>query len=650
MSNLALIVVLLGTAVALVTLFRRLNLPAILAYLLAGIAVGPYGFGWITDMPATQHLAEFGIVFLLFSLGLEFSIPRLLALRRIVFGAGPLQVLVTGAVVTGVMYTAGFKLATSVIAGGALALSSTAIVIRELIARGDVNTAYGRSATGILLFQDLAAVLMLVLLPALSTSDANPWVVAGETLLQSVLLFFGIFVIGKYVLPLLLEETGRTRSDEVFVMMALLLALLAAWVTHAMGLSMALGAFLAGMMLGESHFRHQIESDIRPFRDLLLGLFFISVGMLIDPHLFYDQWHWIVPAAILLLLFKALLTTVLLKLLGERTDTALRSGIVLAQGGEFGFVLVTLAVSLGVFSADRGGLIVAITVLTMAVTPTLINQSARLSRKIQRQFDIPKENISVGESVNQHVILCGYGRVGQNLSRFLDRFRIEAIAIDDDLVRIQESSQAGEKVIYGDAARKEILERAGIHRASLLVITFDNARHAEKIMRQAHALEPNLRVLVRTRDDSYLNELLEAGATEVVPEVLEASLMLVAHALLLLNVPFGKVLAILRHSRRDRYRLLQGYYHGDSLPTMDSAGNAYRLLHAVTLTGDSRCAGKTITETGLANVDVVVRAVRRDGKDFKDPPADFALQSNDIVILYGTLEGVENGEEMLLGG
>ncbi len=650
MTNLAMIVLLLGAAVVMVTLFRRLRLPAILAYLLAGLAAGPFGFGWVQDTTDIHHLAEFGIVFLLFSLGLEFSIPQLMSLRRIVFGAGPVQVLATAAAVALVMYLLGFKPQTSIVAGGALALSSTAIVIRELISRGEVNTTFGRNATGILLFQDLAAVLMLVLMPALASNTGNPWLAAGETLLQSVLLFVGIYITGKWLLPRLLEETGRTRSDEVFVMMALLLALVAAWVTHALGLSMALGAFLAGMMLGESHFRHQIESDIRPFRDLLLGLFFMSVGMLVDPALFLDKWHWIVPGALLLLVFKSLLTALLLKLLGERTDTSIRTGVVLAQAGEFGFVLVTLAVSLEIFSPDRAGLIVAITVVTMAVTPALLNNSGWLAQRVQHRFDLPAQDDGFTDTITGHVILCGYGRVGQNLSRYLNRFRIQTVAIDADLVRIQESSQAGEKILFGDATRKDMLERAGIHRASLVVITFDDPRRAEKIMHLVHSLEPDMRILVRTRDDSHLDALLEAGATEVVPEVLEASLMLIAHALLLLDVPFGKVLAILRQSRRDRYKLLHGYYHGDSFPTMDSSGKAYRLLHAVTLAGKPRCAGKKLSDTGLERLNVEVRAVRREGKNIQDPEGDLVLANNDVIILYGTLDAVEAGEELLLGG
>lgn len=650
MSMLAMIVLLLGTSVVLVTLFRRLHLPAILAYLLAGLAAGPFGFAWVENTVNIKHLAEFGIVFLLFSLGLEFSIPKLMSLRRIVFGAGPAQVLATGIAVVLVMRLFGFKWETAVITGCALSLSSTAIVIRELISRGDVNTAYGRSATGILLFQDLAAVLMLVLLPALANSHGDPWQAASETLLQALLLFVGIFVVGKWLLPKLLEETGRVRSDEVFVMTALLLALVAAWVTHALGLSMALGAFLAGMMLGESHFRHQIESDIRPFRDLLLGLFFMSVGMLIDPALFLEKWHWIVPGALLLIIFKTLITTVLLRLVGERTDTAVRTGLVLSQGGEFGFVLVTLAVSLNVFSPDKAGLIVAMTVLTMVATPALIGNSARVAQKIQQRMSLPDEKISIADDISGHVILCGYGRVGQNLSRYLNRFRIETVAIDADLIRIHESSQAGEKILFGDATRKDTLERAGIHRASLLVITFDDARRAEKIMRLVHSFEPNMRILVRTRDDTSLDQLIEAGATEVVPEVLEASLMLIAHALLLMEVPLGKVLATLRQSRRDRYKLLHGYYHGDSFPSMDSAGNAYRLLHAVTLAGKARSQGLSISDTGLEKLDIEVRAIRRDGVNIQDPKSDTVLESGDVIILYGPLDAVERGEELLLGG
>ena len=646
---LTLIVVLLGSAVAAVVLFRRLSMPPILAYLLCGLAAGPFGFGWITDLEGIQHLAEFGIVFLLFTLGLEFSIPRLLTLRRVVFGAGPLQVALTGLAVFAVMRLLGFSSLISAITGCALSLSSTAIVIRELIGRGAVNTGYGRSSTGILLFQDLAAVLMLVLLPLFSLeSDNNLLGMTAITLGKSILLFVGIFVVGKWVLPRLLEETGRTRSDEVFVMTALLLALVAAWVTHWLGLSMALGAFLAGMMLGESHFRHQIEADLRPFRDLLLGLFFISVGMLVDPDLFANKWHWIIIAAVSIMLFKALLIMTLLKILGERSDVSLRSGIVLSQCGEFGFVLVALAVSHQAMTPGKAGLLVSITVLTMSVTPALIQKSGKLTRALLRPWVLVPDETPVSEDIQGHVILCGYGRVGQNLMRYLANFHHQAIAVDLDLVRLQEASAAGERIIYGDASRKDILERAGIDRARLLVVTFDNARLAERILHTVRDINPDIRVLVRTRDETHLETLTDAGAAEVVPEVLEASLMLVAHALMMLDVPFERVLATLRKTRRERYRMLQGYYHGDSFPTADSAGNPYRLLHAVTLNGKARAIGLSIAECSLK--DVEIREIKRNGQGEENPAQDTRLQVDDTLILYGPLEAVEAAEGKLLGG
>ncbi len=645
------VVVLLATAVLAVVVFRRLHLPPILAYLSAGVLAGPGGFGWVGDTEGMLHLAEFGIVFLLFSLGLEFSIPKVLALRRVVFGAGPLQVLLTGVPVTALMWLLGFNPAVALIAGGAFALSSTAIVIRDLITRGAVNTGYGRATTGVLLFQDLAAVIMLVLLPVLANPESgHPGLAAVTTLSKALALFIGIYVIGKWILPRALEETGRARSDEVFVMTALLLALLAAWVTHALGLSMALGAFLAGMMLGESHFRHQIEADIRPFRDLLLGLFFMGVGMLVSPALFASHWHWILLGAALLMLFKLALISLLLHWLGERTDTALRSGILLAQGGEFGFVLVALAVSHGLMNNEQAGVLVSITVLTMAVTPALLDNSGALTRRLLRQWEQAPDTPAVDDATTGHVLLCGYGRVGQNLMRYLTRFHHQAVAIDTDLVRIQEASQAGERIIFGDATRKEILERAGIHRASLLVITFDDARQAERILHTVHQLCPDLRVLVRTRDDTHLEELIQAGAAEVVPEVLEASLMLVAHALMMLDTPFGKVLAMLRQSRRERYKLLRGYYHGESLPTADSAGNPYRLLHAVTLNGRAACIGKTIGELALRDDKVEIQTLRRGDRTLDRPTGDEVLQDGDILILYGPLEAVEASEEKLLGG
>ena len=646
---LTLIVVLLGTAVAAVVLFRRLGMPPILAYLLCGLAAGPFGFGWVSNTDGIQHLAEFGIVFLLFTLGLEFSIPRLMTLRRIVFGAGPLQVALTGLAVFAIMRLLGFDYTPSLITACALSLSSTAIVIRDLISRGSVNTGYGRTSTGILLFQDLAAVIMLVMLPILTQENSDPmWSVASLTLGKSLLLFAGIYVIGRWVLPRMLEETGRARSDEVFVMTALLLALLAAWVTHWLGLSMALGAFLAGMMLGESHFRHQIEADLRPFRDLLLGLFFISVGMLVDPNLFADQWHWIILAAAALMLFKGLLIFTLLRLLKERSDTAMRSGLILSQAGEFGFVLVALGVSHQLITPDKAGLLVSIVVLTMVFTPALLDNSGRLTRRLLQRWQKIPEDTPISDETRNHVILCGYGRVGQNLMRYLNSFHMKAVAVDRDLVRLQEASAAGEHILFGDSSRKEILVNAGIQHARLLVVTFDDPRLAERILHTARELNPNIRILVRTRDDTYLDALIDAGAEEVVPEVLEASLMLVAHALMMLDVPFDRVMATLRKTRRERYRMLQGYYHGDTLPTTDSAGNPYRLLHAVTLSDKARGIGRSIARCALR--DVEIRAVKRDERTLESPDPELVLEPGDTVILYGPLEAVEAAENRLLGG
>ncbi|KGD60546.1 glutathione-regulated potassium-proton antiporter [Alcanivorax jadensis T9] len=646
---LTLIVVLLGTAVAAVVLFRRLGMPPILAYLLCGLAAGPFGFGWVSNTDGIQHLAEFGIVFLLFTLGLEFSIPRLMTLRRIVFGAGPLQVALTGLAVFAIMRLLGFDYTPSLITACALSLSSTAIVIRDLISRGSVNTGYGRTSTGILLFQDLAAVIMLVMLPILTQENSGPmWSVASLTLGKSLLLFAGIYVIGRWVLPRMLEETGRARSDEVFVMTALLLALLAAWVTHWLGLSMALGAFLAGMMLGESHFRHQIEADLRPFRDLLLGLFFISVGMLVDPNLFADQWHWIILAAAALMLFKGLLIFTLLRLLKERSDTAMRSGLILSQAGEFGFVLVALGVSHQLITPDKAGLLVSIVVLTMVFTPALLDNSGRLTRRLLQRWQRIPEDTPISDETRNHVILCGYGRVGQNLMRYLNSFHMKAVAVDRDLVRLQEASAAGEHILFGDSSRKEILVNAGIQHARLLVVTFDDPRLAERILHTARELNPNIRILVRTRDDTYLDALIDAGAEEVVPEVLEASLMLVAHALMMLDVPFDRVMATLRKTRRERYRMLQGYYHGDTLPTTDSAGNPYRLLHAVTLSDKARGIGRSIARCALR--DVEIRAVKRDDQTLESPDPELVLEPGDTVILYGPLEAVEAAENRLLGG
>lgn len=573
------LLLLLGGSVLLVVLLHRLRIPSLLAFLLMGAACGPGGFGVITDSAGIHTLAEFGVVFLLFTLGLEFSLPRLIALRATVFGIGSLQVLACGSLFFVAAWLAGLPPAAAVVIAGGLALSSTAIVSRELVATGQLHSRHGQVSIGILLFQDIVAVFLLILLPVFTgLGTGQPLGAAlAEPVWRGTLLFLAMLAAGRWLLPRLLEESARTRSGETFMLTALAVALFAAWVTQLAGLSMALGAFLAGMVLGESRYRHQIESDIRPFRDLLLGLFFISVGLMLDLALLRDHWPWVLACGLLLLLAKAALIALLARALRESPETALRTGLALAQGGEFFFALLALGTRESLIATDVASFLVAVTVVSMALTPPLLRHGNVISAWLLDRMPLfaartpetlpdVERLAAAGAGLSRHVVILGYGRVGQTIARFLRLQQVPFVALDTDVVRIREAQRAGDAVFFGDPLRHDILHAAGLDRAALLVISFDDVPGALRILAQVRELRADVPVLVRTRGDEGLDQLQAAGATEVVPETLEAGLMLVSHVFTLLGTEPERIDKLLAQTRRHRYRLMHGIRKGDPLP------------------------------------------------------------------------------------
>lgn len=657
-SPLEQIVLLLGASVLLVLLLHRLRAPSLLAFLIAGLASGPTGLGLIDDTHAIHEIAEYGVVFLLFMLGLEFSLPRLVLLRNTVFGIGSAQVLLCGGVFFLALWATGLDAAASFVIAGGLALSSTAIVSRELVATAQLHLRHGQIAIGILLFQDIAAVFLLILLPVLAGGASDGLLLRfADPLLRGTLLFLAMLAAGRWLLPRLLEETARTRSGELFLMTALLMALVAAWVTHLAGLSMALGAFLAGMVLGESRFRHQIESDIRPFRDLLLGLFFISIGMLMDLQMLQAYWPRIVVFGLLLVLFKFVLIAAMTWRMRETPETALRTGLALAQGGEFFFALLALAAREKLVPADVTSFMISVTVVSMVATPPLVRHGERISAFLLRRLPslAPRTAQAQGNDLERlhshaaelegHVVILGYGRVGQVIARFLRRTQVPFVALDTDVVRVREAATAGDNVFFGDPVRPDILLASGIARARLLVISFDSREDALRILHGARELRPDLPILVRTRDDRALEELQQAGATEVVPETLEASLMLVSHVLMLLKVSPRQIMRQLQDVRAQRYQVLHGYFAGES--GMRSDGET---LHAVVLDGTCRCLGRRLAEFDLAAHEVRVQAIRRGEETLESPGPEVLFEPGDVVMLLGPADAIGDAEDLLRTG
>ncbi|WP_421157621.1 cation:proton antiporter [Aeromonas dhakensis] len=645
------VLILLLAAVLLVAIFRRLGQPVILAYLLAGVVLGPHGAAVITGQSIMQTIAELGIVFLMFSLGLEFSLPRLIAMRRLVIGVGGLQVLLTSLLFFAIAWWWGLSLAQALVVSGTLALSSTAVVIKQLGDQKQLHTRRAQLGVSVLLFQDLAVVPLLVMIPILARPEIQGSALLAEiawATLKGLFALLSLLAVGKWLLPLLFHEVARARSDELFVLSTLLVALLAASLTQWMGLSMALGAFLAGMMLGESHYRHQLEVDIRPFRDVLMGLFFITIGMTMDWQRVALDW-WLVTLSVpALILFKSLLVLLAGRLMGERKRDAMAAGIMLSQVGEFGFVLLALANHHGLLDHRLVSLLIGIGVTSIAMTPRLVQQAHQLARSLTDPALLTRSEVAQsGLSKSQHVIIAGFGRAGQTCARFLKQEEIPFLALDLDPERVSEAKSAGEQVAFGDASRRDILLAAGLLRARLVIITFDDPKRVEAMLALIRELAGEVKVLVRTRDDSFLEAFKRAGAFEVIPESQEGALMLVSHLLLNCDIPIGRVIRRMEHERSNQYRFLHGFYWGDQ-----SAGNLetdqlLERLHPVLLHEQAWAVGRSVQALG---VDAVrIREVQR-GTQRLEPRPELVLATGDKLVLFGNVVAVEQAEQRLLEG
>ncbi len=657
MHGLHSVLILLAASVVVVALFRRLSLPPIIGYLAVGMAIGPSALGLVEDTAGTHLIAEFGVVFLLFTIGLEFSFPQLHAMRWAVGVLGSIQVLVCLALFGATAWWLTGSSGAGIVLGGALALSSTAIVTKQLTEQLEIHTRHGRRAVGVLLFQDLAVVPLLIAIPILA-GNANDSLATelGLALLKGILVFAAMVWIGRKGLRPIFHEVAAARSNELFTLTVLLIAIAAAWFTHLAGLSLALGAFLAGIMLGETEYRHQIDADIRPFRDVLLGFFFITVGMVIDLSVLLLGLHWVVLIAAAMMLFKGALVFAIARFVDSPQD-ATRTAIILGNGGEFGFALIALALSAGLLEPDMTQHVLAAIVLSMIAAPLLIRHNEKLAERLAGRAGSPVDAVAaesdvarLGETLDGHVVLCGYGRTGQNIARFLDQEGIAYLALDLDPQRVQEARSAGESVSYGDCERREILQAAGLERARMLVLSFDDPAASMKVLEHTRGERPDLPVLARTRDDRWIEQFEDSGATVVVPEVLEASLMLASHVLALLGVPMARVFRYVREVRGDRYRLLRGYFHGAERMDMEKADRFREQLHAVTLTGQARAIGKPLADIDLEKSGVQVTAVRRGGIRGPQPDPGTVLRDGDVLVLYGTPEALEHAEHQLLGG
>jgi monovalent cation:H+ antiporter-2, CPA2 family len=654
MSSLELTLLYLLAAVLGVVACRQLKLPPMLGYLAVGVVIGPNALALAQNSASIRYLGEFGVVFLMFVIGLEFNLPKLRAMRKHVFGLGLMQVLLTiglatlGSLLLTALLPQFWKMSwqSALALGGALSMSSTAIVVKLMSERLEMESPHGKRIMGILLLQDLAVVPLLVLIPALGST---PEQLATALLVAAIKAAFLIAILltgGQRAMRWWLTLVARQKSEE-------LITLGLAWLTELAGLSLALGAFIAGMLVSETEYKHQVETDIRPFHDVLLGLFFITIGMMLDWRLVLERWPLVLLLTLVPVVFKLALITGLAKGFGASMGVSLRTGLYLAQAGEFGFVLLTLAQQNALVPVSLINPVLASMVLSMLATPFIIMYSNRIvlrlvsSEWLQQSLQmttIARKSINT----SKHVIICGYGRCGQNMARMLEQEHIPTMALDLDPDRVRQAAAAGDSVVFGDAVRLQALMAAGLARASAVVVTFLELNSALKVLAHIRAHAPQVPVIVRTQDDHDLEKLQAAGATEVVPESIEGSLMLASHALALVGVPMRRVIRSVQDQRDARYSLLRGYFHGMDDDTVDELD--HERLNTITLPLSANAVGQTVAGLALHAMRVRLVSLRRaDGRS--ETVADaLVLHENDTLVLSGKPEALSVAESMLLRG
>lgn len=646
---------LLGATVLVVLVFQRLKIPSSLGYLLVGVLLGAHTAGPVIENDYITVIAEFGIVFLLFTIGLSFSLPQIYALRHTILGLGTAQVALTTLVVGVLAWMMGLPGPAAFVVGAVFAQSSTSIITKQLLEQGESQARHGRLGTTMSVFQDITAVPFVVIIPVLGVAAVHEVAGAlGIALAKALLAFFIVLLSGRFLLRPLFHLVAERRSAELFTLTVLFVSLVSAWTTKTLGLSMAFGAFLAGMVLGDTEFRHQVEATIRPFRDVLLGLFFVSIGMLVEPSLLPDIWLESLLGALALLAIKLLLVASIVHVSGVDWQTALRTGMVLAVGGEFGFALLAIGLEGNVIASQPAQIVLNAVLFSMILAPILIrfNQPlalwlfGRSRKRAKATGDVPTP--SEPTQSQGHVVICGFGRTGQTVSRFLESEGFDYLALDMDPAIVREARLAGQPVFYGDSSDQTILENVGVQRASLLIISHDDRPAALMTLRSAKRLNPALSAVVRTRDQQHVDELLAAGATEVIPETLEASMLLTSHALQSLGVPLYRVAQHLQEQRSSHYRMLRELFRG-TLDSIKPEASEQEHLHSVLIAEGSPAIGQSLSELDTERDHVSVTAIVREDERERYPAGSTEVKADDVLVLLGSQDNLEQVERRLTG-
>jgi len=559
MEYLAQILLLLSVTIAIVVIFQRFHIPTSLGYLMVGLVLGPYTMGPEVSMPELQTLAEFGVVFLLFTIGLNYSIPELNALRNQILGLGTGQVAFTTLVAGTAVWLAGLPVAAAFVFGAVFAQSSTTIIASLLSEQGEENSQHGRLGLAMSVFQDVTAVPFLVIIPVLGMSVAADVLAMTVVwaLAKAVLAFVLVFFAGRWLLRPLFHLVSKRRSLETFTLAILLVALFAAWTTNSLGLSLAFGGFLAGMMLGETEFRHQVESSVSPFRDVLLGLFFIGIGLRFDPTSIPLIWHWALLGALLILISKIVIVALMVHRVTTNKRVAWRTGLMLSVGGEFGLALIAIALDSSVLDITLGQIAITSVLLSMIAGAILIRFNGPIVNSLIKAEDSETDfNASENsQGTPEHrVVIGGYGRVGHTIAVLLHSHNIPFVALDTDPQRVAQGRADGHQVFFGSITDPSLLATIHVERASLLIITVDRTAAALDTLSYLRRTCPQVPVIVRARDLESSTRLLNAGAIHAYPEMLEASLRLGASALQILNVSDNEIDQVIQGVRDWGYR------------------------------------------------------------------------------------------------
>ncbi|MDF7676562.1 cation:proton antiporter [Neisseriaceae bacterium ESL0693] len=648
------IVIILLVAVMAVILCRRLYIPLMLGYLVVGFIAGPGLLNLVRQSNGTEFIGEIGITFLMFSIGLEFSLSKLKAMRKLVFGLGSLQVIITLTSMWLLLVIFRINMVWAFTLAAAMTMSSTAIVSRIMAEKNELNQHHGHMVMGVLLMQDIAVVPLMILFPSMASSSEHIWLSINLALVKMVCTLLLLLVVGSKIMPQWFRLIARIKSGELFMINVLLVTLGVAYLTQLAGLSLALGAFVAGMLISETQYRFQVEDDIRPFRDILLGFFFITIGMKLDIHVLHSSWRTILLLLAMLVILKASVLFFISRFYMKENQTdSIKTAFYLAQGGEFGFVMLAICGALKLISAPLEQAAIAAILLSMVLAPLLINLANLLTRKlIKRSWEeqaVDLQSILVETmSKSDHILIIGFGRCGQSVARILQQEQIPYYALDLDAERVATAKSAGEPVTFGDAKRREVLQAAGLKRAQMVLITIHNMDESKHILNNIIMQTPTMPVIVRVTEDHFIQDFIDMGADNIVSDEKESSLLLAGQALMGTGKPFGQVFQIMRRVRRNHYQALEGLFAGSDDNPAGLNSHFYR--YAFTLPPDAYLIGKGIQDLPLEKLKIKLLAVRRNAHQLREFEDGFCFKQQDTLVLLGLREKIILFENWSLQG